>query len=60
MPQTCSPEAAPLPIAPADNGLAPVLDTEDFSAWETAVASTLALAVGGRGRACPISHPTGR
>lgn len=41
MPQTCSPEAAPLPIAPADNGLAPVLDTEDFSAWETAVASTL-------------------
>ncbi|MEB3157423.1 MAG: helix-turn-helix domain-containing protein [Cyanobacteriota bacterium] len=41
MPQTCSPEAASLPIAPADNGLAPVLDTEDFSAWETAVASTL-------------------
>ncbi|MEB3155840.1 MAG: helix-turn-helix domain-containing protein [Cyanobacteriota bacterium] len=41
MPQTCSPEAAPLHIAPADIGLAPVLDTEDFSQWEASVTTTL-------------------
>ncbi len=41
MPLNCSHRAAPPTVQPFANGLAPVLDTEEFSEWEAAVASTL-------------------